>query len=908
MIMRSKLLFAILIFVHGSLWAQPQVLDGFSHEWLDLEFERPVGMTYDDYDRMLVWEKEGKVWYVIDDQKASEPLLDISDEVGNYGDMGLLGFTIDPNFKTNGYIYAFYVVDFYHLMFYGTANYNPESNLYWRPTVTRCTRYTVQDVESNPTVDYDSRKVLLGEGPGSGPSVLFTVHIGCGIDFGEDGTLLLTTGDGTGWEGPYFGGGPPYFGNYVESALEQGFITPEEEVGTLTAQQRESLNGKVLRIDPETGEGVPSNPYYDPLNPNSNQSKVWALGFRNPFKLKIRPGSGFSDPSLGLPGVAYVGEVGDGLWEELNIIRKGGENFGWPIYEGVDENVNYPFDKVNPFAPNPLYGTNGCDTEFFKFEDLLQQASAKELSFENPCDEDDNIPEDYRFVHSRPALNLAHSTAGFGLYFGGFDDFGNSSNLPISHPDSPIEGDFSDLRARCVIGGDFYFGNSFPDQYEGVYFFGDYNEGWINYLEYDLNDSITAVKPFFKDTFPIVDLSVNPADGCLYVINYEYGFSRICFGDNLAPKAVINHDIDYGASPLTVNFDASESFDPQGENISIQWDFQDGMTSTDLTTNHTFVSNDGQPRSFEVSLTATDEIGQSTTAKTLISVNNTPPIVKITSVDDGDLFNLTGISEIELNAEVIDQEHNENELNYNWTWSLHHNTHDHPEPTINEISSTVNLIPVGCEDEVFFYGLELMVEDAAGLRGRDEVFLYPDCGNDYLELLTFNAQLIDGETLCSWLTIAENDVSHYEIERAIGQGEFSYLGTVDASNNTGEQNYSFTDENVWQGVNFYRLKMVSNSGVETYSNERLVLYANPDEIFVYPNPVVDNLSIFYGKLNNEAKVEIFNMEGKIIRKFEIVGNGSQVQKVDLRGVNPGNYIYRIQNGELMKTGRFIIVR
>jgi len=907
--MRNSLIIMLcLLFTQSPIWAQQELLDGFSHEWLDLDFENPAGIAFDDFNRMLVWEKQGKVWYVIDEEKQETPLLDISEEVGNYGDMGLLGFTLDPNFKENGYIYAFYVVDYYHLMFYGAADYNPDYDLYWRATVTRCTRYTVNDIESNPAVDYSSRKVLLGEGPGLGPSAMFTVHIGCGIDFGDDGTLLLTTGDGTGWEGPYYGDGPPYLGNYVEQGLQDGVISPEEEVGALRAQQLGSLNGKVLRIDPETGEGVSSNPYYDPENPNSNESKIWALGFRNPFQIKVRPGSGFTDPSLGLPGVAYLGDVGDGLWEELNIIRKGGLNYGWPIYEGCEENVNYPFEKINQFAPNPLYGTDGCDTEFFKFDDLLKQESKNEVLFKNPCDENVDIPEKYTFQHTRPDLNLAHITVGNGVYFGGFDEDGNAANLSINSINSTIEGDFSDLESQCVIGGDFYCGGTFPDEFKDVYFFADYNHGWINYLEYDLNDSIIAMKTFYKDTFPKVGLTVNPGDGCLYVNNYEYGLSRICYGDNLSPKAVIKNDISFGDSPLTVNFDASESFDPQGENITVRWDFEDGSSSTNLLASHTFTSDNGRPTSFEVSLTVEDEIGQTHSQTKLISVNNTPPEVDITSISNGDLYNMTGISEIDLSANVVDQEHAQDELKYNWILSLHHNTHDHPEPAIHDVEAVVKLIPAGCSEEVFYYGIELMVEDEEGLRGSDEVFLYPDCGNDYLELLTFQAQLLDDVVVCNWLTIQEENVSHYEIEHAIGQGSFQKVGTVPSINNFDEQSYTFNHEEPFPGLNFYRLKMVSEDGIETYSDERLVFYAQEDEIFVYPNPVTDFMSIFYGKLNDIAVVELYNIEGRLFRRFEIEGIGSQIQKLDLSGIHPGNYIYRIKNGDLLKTGQFTIIR
>ncbi len=44
------------------------------------------------------------------------PLIDLSEEVGDWRDYGLLGFALDPNFYVNGYIYLLYVVDYHHLL------------------------------------------------------------------------------------------------------------------------------------------------------------------------------------------------------------------------------------------------------------------------------------------------------------------------------------------------------------------------------------------------------------------------------------------------------------------------------------------------------------------------------------------------------------------------------------------------------------------------------------------------------------------------------------------------------------------------------------------------------------------------------------------------------------------------
>lgn len=96
----------------------------------------------------------------------------------------------------------------------------------------------------------------------------------------------------------------------------------ESDAYKLYALDIDKPYGKVLRIDSETGGGLPDNPFWNG-DPNSWQSKVYALGFRNPF-------SGYYDSDT---GTLYVGDVGEQTWEEVNVVLPG-HTYGWPCYEG----------------------------------------------------------------------------------------------------------------------------------------------------------------------------------------------------------------------------------------------------------------------------------------------------------------------------------------------------------------------------------------------------------------------------------------------------------------------------------------------------------------------------------------------------------------------------------------------
>ena len=97
---------------------------GFNNSLVMGGWSEPVGFTFDANGRWYVWERGGRVWIVENGVKLNPPLIDLSAEVGGWRDHGLLGFTLDPNFLSNGRIYLMYAVDRHHLMNFGTQNYN----------------------------------------------------------------------------------------------------------------------------------------------------------------------------------------------------------------------------------------------------------------------------------------------------------------------------------------------------------------------------------------------------------------------------------------------------------------------------------------------------------------------------------------------------------------------------------------------------------------------------------------------------------------------------------------------------------------------------------------------------------------------------------------------------------------
>jgi glucose/arabinose dehydrogenase len=530
--------------------------------------QNAVGIRWGPNGDLFVWDRVGHVKVVQGGVVAPTDVIDLSEEVGNWGGHGLLGFALDPDFQNNGFIYLLYSVDYHHLLTFGTPAYDPAQSDDFVDTIGRVTRYTVA---GNPPVAIPaSRTVLIGEDITTGFPICSADHSVGSLVFGTDGTLLVSCGDGT---------GAPASG----TCLSDGIIKPKEAIGNFRAQLVDCLGGKIIRVDPATGDGLPSNPFYDALEPRAPRSRVWTLGMRNPFRFTIRPGSGSTNPADGNPGALYIGDVGSTDFEELSIVKQPGANLGWPIYEGNDlQALLSPQLVDNLDAPNPLFGVNVpgigvCAEEYFDFQDLIVQDSLDPPFWPNPCDPATGVVTPAPlFTHHRPVLSWEHAGDAFVPIY---DAFGQADSVKLGDPGAPVTG--ASFAGNCSIGGVWYTGSSFPAQYQGKYFHGDYGLGWIQSLDFDGNDALLDIAPFANAVGSIVALDMGPDDGHIYYLDHGAGgqssIRRIRFDpSNQPPYAKASADVEYGFGPLAVQFDGTESFDLEGDELTFEWDFGDG--------------------------------------------------------------------------------------------------------------------------------------------------------------------------------------------------------------------------------------------------------------------------------------------------------------------------------------------
>jgi glucose/arabinose dehydrogenase len=223
-----------------------------------------------------------------DPPSAHTVFMDIDARVLSTGDeQGLLGLAFSPNFANNGYFFVNY-----------TRNDGD----------TIVSRFRTLDGTPKTNGDPASETILFRiDQPESN-------HNGGWMSFGPDGFLYIAQGDGGG------------------SGDVHGTCGNGQNLGVLL--------GKILRIDPTgTVGGAPdcgldagpytvpnSNPFRDGAGAG-NCDEIWAYGVRNPWR----------DSFDAQTGDLYIGDVGQGCWEEVNMTpgtSTGGENYGWRLFEG----------------------------------------------------------------------------------------------------------------------------------------------------------------------------------------------------------------------------------------------------------------------------------------------------------------------------------------------------------------------------------------------------------------------------------------------------------------------------------------------------------------------------------------------------------------------------------------------
>lgn len=289
---------------------------GFSKVTVATGLWDATGFAYTPDGRVIIIEKRGRVAVAHPGvSQATKTLVDLTGHVAVDGDRGLLGVAVDPQFETNGFVYLLYTYDD------GSALHAPKTSRLVRIEV------SPDDTVANPM---DPETVLLGS-IGMAPCPQPDNAVDCipsNSDSHSIGTVRAAA-DGTLWVGS--GDGQNY-----NTADPQALRTFDET----------SMSGKILHID-RNGHGLSGHPFC-PGEADLTKvcTKLFAKGFRNPFRFQLRDGTN-----------PVVGDVGWNTTEEVDLTQSG-HSYGWPCWEGPNMTPGYKdFADCAPHYTSPAPDT-----------------------------------------------------------------------------------------------------------------------------------------------------------------------------------------------------------------------------------------------------------------------------------------------------------------------------------------------------------------------------------------------------------------------------------------------------------------------------------------------------------------------------------------------------------------------
>ena len=179
----------------------------------------------------------------------------------------------------------------------------------------------------------------------------------------------------------------------------------------------------------------------------------------------------------------------------------------------------------------------------------------------------------------------------------------------------------------------------------------------------------------------------------------------------------------------------------------------------------------------------------------------------------------------------------------------------------------------------------------------------PETASPTLTLLSFTATRAANTALLQWSTVNAFGIDRYVIEKSTDSIHFSPLDSVTAaSDGRGMDNYRYTDAHLDTGANYYRLRMVDQSGNSTWSPVRKVVGPDTKDIDIYPNPA-HRTPVFISTAANARLIRLIDVSGRTVLQRSVSGNLNTLP-VDM--LAPGIYFIQVET-DTVSTVRKILI-
>lgn len=571
-------------------------------------------------------------------------------------------------------------------------------------------------------------------------------HVGADIGFDADGNLYLSTGDNTPASTPGANGFAP---NNDAPGFNPGFDSRRGAGNT------NDLRGKILRIHVED-DGTYTIPEGNLFAPGTELTRpeIFVMGVRNPFRIEVDIetnslswGDYGPDATKAVAETAGRGPMGLVEWNAISLDEP--QNAGWPYVHGDNFAYNdWDFATATPgafFDPQNLKNESRWNTGLV---DLPPAQPATLWYGDNPGDQ--------------PWDELVNFGAGTGQ---------GPMGGPVYHYD---ESNPSTTKL--------------PRHWDGKAFMGEFSQDYIAAFTLDWDAfEVTDIEDFLPNAALSalgqpphdnpMDMEIGP-DGSMYVLDYGDGFFRAnpdaglyridYVAGNKSPQARFTATpTSSSQAPLTVQFDAAASTDPDGDALTYEWDFDGNGTfdATGVTASYTYT----ELGNYTARLRVTDAGGRFGLTSRTISVGNQAPEVTVEFPGNGAFFDWGQAIPFKVTTQDAEDGTATDCARVSWTYGLGHDEHAHPEVSGTGCTGVFRTDPNSPEHGpgALLYGAVVVTYTDRGANG-----LPAATGEATLRLNPKEQQAEHAIRRQGVTVYADEDASGGNAIRGLGQGDY----------------------------------------------------------------------------------------------------------------------------------------